>query len=85
MGQKLIDVLNLKDEGLTGFTEIGEEIKLSGPIPNIYFEGEEFKKYSLEKKMEIISKLAGDYAYIKFETNNDSNLSLDYKIYKKRE
>jgi len=58
MGQILIDVLTLKEEGLVGFTENGEEVPLNAPKPmhSHSLIPEEFYKIKGEKQRQDYAK-----------------------------
>jgi hypothetical protein len=76
MGKILTDVLTLEQEGLVGFTEIGEQIPLRRVFCSSISE-------DLENSKEDLIKGLGEKEYVQF-TYEDSSI-INYTYYEERE
>ena len=75
MGHLLKDVIYLKEEGLTGFLETGEDVHLSAPNP----------KFSYIARKESLVKDSGEEVYIQFGEEDKRWGIVPYNVYTKRE
>jgi hypothetical protein len=85
MGRLLVDVLRLKDEGLVGFTENGEQILL-GDITLDVYEGRVLSpgidvSLFFDERIQSILERTSNNAYIKIEKDSKDKNSLHYKFY----